>query len=112
MDISHVFKKIRNNMLKSGLHQKCTKKLTLPSKFEIHWQMFIDFFRWEQQNGLQLHRKLTNDHIFPDSQLKMRNYLAEDMLNLEMLHAIQIYQNSLGEKGVVFNELIELLEHT
>jgi len=34
---------------------------------------------------------------------RMRNYLAEDMLNLEMLHAMKMYKNSLGEKGDVLN---------
>jgi len=88
-------------MLKSGLHTKCTRILTLPYQYQIHWQMFIDFFRRDQQNGLQLHRQITNDHLFPDSQLKMRNYFAEDMLNLEMPHAMKMYKNSLGEKGDV-----------
>jgi len=69
--------------------------------------MFIDMFRWDQQNGLQLHRKITNDHLFPDSQLKMRNCLAEDMLKLEMLHAMKMYKNSRGEKGDVLTELFE-----
>jgi len=112
MDISHVIKKIRNNILKSGFHKSCTRLLTLPSKFEIHWQMFIDFYSWDQQNGLQLHRKLTSEHINLDSQLKMRNYLAEDVLNSEMLHSMKVYQKHLGDKGIVLNGIIELLEHT
>jgi hypothetical protein len=44
MDISHVLKKIRNNIIKSGLDKHCTRLLKLPNKFEIHWKMFIDFF--------------------------------------------------------------------
>lgn len=81
-------------------------------KHTIQWQMFIDCFHWDQQNGLQLHRKLTNEHLFPDSQLKMRNHLAEHVLNGEMLHLMKQYKNSLGEKGQVLNGAIELLENT
>ena len=42
----------------------------------------------------------------------MWNYSAEDILNLEMLHAMKTYQNSLGIKGVVLNRLIDMLENT
>lgn len=112
MDVSHVLKKIRNNTMKSGITKKSTRNLTLPSGFTVQWQMFIDCYKWDQQNSLQLHRKLTNDHIFPDSQMKMRNYLAEDVLNSEMLHLMRQYQNYLGEKGQVLNGVIEMLENT
>lgn len=112
MDISHVIKKIRNNILKSGIHSKSTRLLTLPSDHTIHWQMFVDFFSWDQQNALQLHRKLTKDHIYLDTQNKMRNHLAEQVLDSEMLHAFKTYQNSLGEKGAVLYGLVELLEQT
>lgn len=98
--------------MKSGLHAKCTRLLTLPNSLQIHWQMFVDFFYWDQQNALQLHRKLTNEHIYPDNQLKMRNYLAEDMLNSTMLNAFKTYQNVLGDKGQILNGLIEFLEQT
>jgi hypothetical protein len=74
--------------------------------------MFVDFYNWDQQNSLKLHRKLTHEHIYPDKQLKMRNYLAEDVLNCEMLHAMQVYQLSLGEKGIVLSGLVELLQQT
>jgi hypothetical protein len=74
--------------------------------------MFIDFYQWDKQNGFQLHKKITNDHIFPDSQLKMRNFLAEDVLNSEMLHGMQIYKHNLGGKGSVLNGAIKLLQQT
>ena len=112
MDISHTLKKIRNNIMKSGILKQSTRLLTLPSKHQIHWQMFVDFYNWDQQNGLKLHRKLTHEHIYPDNQLKMRNHLAEDILNSEMLHALQMYQISLGDKGNVLSGLIELLQQT
>ncbi|XP_052258149.1 uncharacterized protein LOC127862916 [Dreissena polymorpha] len=112
MDFSHVVKKIRNNILKSGIHPKSTRILTLTSFFTIQWQMFTDFFNWDQQNALQTHKKLSREHFHLDSQLKMRNHLAEDVLNSEMLHSMKLYKNNLGEKGEVLNGVIELLENT
>ena len=48
--------------------------------------MFIDVHNWDQQNALKLHRKLTSEHIYPDTQMKMRNHLAEQVLNEDMLY--------------------------
>jgi hypothetical protein len=78
----------------------------------IQWQMFMDCYKWDQQNSLQLHRKLTNEHIFPDTQQKMRNHLAEEVLNNEMLNLMKQYKNSLGEKGQIRNGAVQLLENT
>jgi len=74
--------------------------------------MFVDFFNWDQQNALQIHRKLTKEHIFLDNQLKMRNYLAFDVLDSTMLNSIITYKKALGDKGEVLDGLIELLEQT
>lgn len=112
MDISHVLKKIRNNIIKSGHGPKCTRLLTLPDKTTIQWQMFIDCFKWDQENALQLHRKLSNDHFFPDNQMKMRNHLAEDVLNENMLFLMQQYKQNLGQKGQILDGCISLLQNT
>lgn len=112
MDISHVIKKVRNNILNSGVTQKSTRLLTLPSSYTVQWQMFSDVFFWDQQNAFQIHRKLTCEHFNLDCQLKMRNHLAEEILNVDMLYAMKMYQNTLGEKGQVLNGAIELLEQT
>lgn len=112
MDVSHVLKKIRNNIMKSGLSPKCTRNLMLQNGHFIQWQMFADTFKWDQENALQLHQKLTNEHIFPDSQQKMRNHLADEVLNTEMLHLMRQYKIYLGEKGQVLDGAIEFLENT
>ncbi|WAR24516.1 hypothetical protein MAR_038185 [Mya arenaria] len=79
MDPSHTFKTIRNNKLKSGI------------------------------GGInQMHRKLTNEHLYPSNQPKMRNYLAENVLDSDNL--ITQYRKYLGDKGQVLNREIELLE--
>lgn len=115
MDISHVLKKIRNNILKSGINDgnnRFTRNLTLPNGFPVQWQMFIDAYKWDTQNGLQLNRKLSNEHIFPDSQQKMRNHLAEEVLNCEMLNLFIQYKGTLGDNGHMLNGVIQLLEKT
>lgn len=117
MDYSHSAKKIRNNIIKSGIKEHSTRLLTLPrtdssEAYEIQWQMWIDCFRWDQNNGLSLHRKLTTEHFFPSSQSKMRNHLAEHVLNGDMLHLFLEYQSYLGGKGAVLNGVIQLLRVT
>jgi len=112
MDYSHGIKKIRNNILKSGICKGCTRNLTLPDGKIIQWQMWVDAFKWDQGNGLALHRKLTTEHIFPGSQSKMRNHLAEEVLDAEMLHMLLEYQSTLGSKGAVLNGAIQLLKQT
>lgn len=112
MDVSHVIKKIRNNILSSGTAKGHTRFLTLPSNDIIQWQIFIDCFRWDKGNSFQLHKNLTNEHIILSCHSKMRNHLAEDILNTEMLHCMCQYQLYLGEKGSILNGTIELLKQT
>ena len=60
----------------------------------------------------KLHRKLTSEHIYPDTQMKMRNHLAEQVLNKDMLYLMKQYQQHLGAKGDCLNGCIEFLEKT
>lgn len=112
MDPSHTFKKIRNNIMKSGFKEGCTRLLRLKSGCEIHWDMFIDAYRWDRRNPVQIHRKLTNEHLFPSQSSKMRNHLAEDVLDKEMLNLVLNYKDTLGEKGSVLDGAVELLQKT
>ena len=112
MDYSHVIKKIRNNIIKSGISKHCTRNLILDSGRTVQWQMFVDCYQWDKSNALQLHRKLTNEHMFPSNQSKMRNHLAEDVLDTEMLNLFIQYQQYLGEKGSILDGAVELLKRT
>ena len=112
MDLSHGIKKIRNNVLKSGISKFCTRNLTLPNKDLIQWQIWVNAYKWDQQNALQLHRKLTNEHLFPTSPGKMRNHLAEEVLNKDMLNLMLEYKASLANQEEVLNGVIELLRNT
>lgn len=42
----------------------------------------------------------------------MRNHLAEDVLNCEMLHLMKLYRSSLGDIGHKVDKTIEMLTHT
>lgn len=83
MDYSHVVKIIRNNILASDIKKECTRKLA--SGECIQWQMFQDSYTCDKKNALQIHKRLTNEHLYPSQQSKMRNHLAEEVLGEEML---------------------------
>lgn len=44
--------------------------------------------------------------------MKMKNQLAEEVLNSDMLHVMKQYKNYFGDKGKVLNGEIELLGNT
>ena len=57
--------------------------------------------------------KLTDDHIFPNNAQKMRNKLAFDTLNYEMLNLMQSYQKTLNDAGQkALSAVIQFLENT
>lgn len=112
MDYSHLMKKIRNNILKSGHLDFHKKHLFINDEF-ILWEHWFQAYHWDTSvNTFKVHPKLTHDHFHLDSQLKMRNRLAEDVLDHNMLHLMTVYQTSLGEDGQKLNSSIELLKHT
>ncbi|WAR31637.1 hypothetical protein MAR_034179 [Mya arenaria] len=80
MDVSHCIKRRRNNTLKSGIFKRATRMLKLSNSTTIKWQIFVDCYKLDQHNCLQLHRKLINDHLFSDNRLKMQKNLAKDAL--------------------------------
>jgi len=112
MDISHTLKKIRNNISKSGDAAFCKRHLKLKDKF-IKWDHFKQAYLWDiSTNPFPVHHKLTQDHIYLTSESKMRNHLAEDVLNKEMFHLMKLYRESLGDAGSKLDVTIELLQNT
>ena len=102
MDISHTLKKIRNNIFKSDDAAFCKRHLKLKDK------LFMEHFN----KPFSVHHKLTQDHIYLTSESKMRNHLAEDVLNKEMFHLMKLYRESLGDAGSKLDVTIELLQNT
>ena len=112
MDPSHSFKKIRNKIMKSGIRKESTRLLKVPSGREVQWKMWIDAYLWDKQNPIQIHRKLSNDHIFPNNSNKMRNKLAEEVLDGDMLNLFCAFKEGLGQKGEELDCVIEMLQNT
>lgn len=112
MDISHVIKKIRNNISKSGDSQFCKQLLKLDDKY-IKWDHFKQAYMWDiSTNPFPIHHRLSQEHIYLSPEGKMRNHLAEEVLNGEMLHLMKQYRESLGDAGFQLDATIELLECT
>lgn len=113
MDFSHVMKKIRNNINKSGL-ASYNKRNLLHGENPIHWNHWKSAFSWDiSTNPFPVHRKLSNEHMFLTSESKMRNRLAEDVMDADMLHLMEVYQSSLeSQEALKLNSTISLLKNT
>ena len=80
---------MRNNIEKSNKSGK-PRCLTIDGK-QITWDQFKSAFNWDQKCfSLPLHEKLTLQHFELDSASKMRNGLAEDVLDTKMLFLMQV----------------------
>jgi hypothetical protein len=96
MDYSHVLKRIRNNVLASGEHKSCTRKLTWSGK-PILWFYWTQAYNWDKAtNPMRIHQRLTDAHMTVSNEGKMRNKLAEDVLDEEMLHLMELYQRNIS----------------
>lgn len=112
-DFSHCVKKIRNSILSSGMDgdRHYTRHLTY-GDCTIEWKQWIAAVKWDRDtNPRPIHRRVTDSHLFPNPAEKMRNSLAEDMLNGEMLRLMQAYQGSMGG-GARLEKSVELLQCT
>ena len=109
MDIKHTIKKIRNSILSSG--PSGTRLL----KFDGHmvvWAQWQDAYQWDRRNPLQIHHRLTHEHVYLDSASKMRNHLAEDVLDANMLQLFFERAESMGSGGASLSGCIALLKQT
>ncbi|KAK3746723.1 hypothetical protein QZH41_018762, partial [Actinostola sp. cb2023] len=85
MDSKHNIKKIRNNILKSNSTMK-PRCLTVGNK-KILWSQLLAAYNYDQeQTSIHIHEKLTEQHFHLDPAAKMRNHLAEDVLDKKMLY--------------------------
>ena len=92
--LQHNFKKIRNNILKSSTDESGTRCLTSRGK-SITWDQFWKAFNFDQgEFSMSLHHKLTVDHFQLDPASKMRNHLAEDVLDRNMLALMKVFFSS------------------
>lgn len=63
------------------------------------------------QNGFAIHRKLTDEHITFTPASKMRNHLAVQVLNKDMLFLMKSYQKTLNDPEGL-SSTVALLEQT
>lgn len=110
-DFSHCLKKIRNSILSSGVDKGHTRKLQYGCNY-IVWKQWVAAVKWDRETNSRLvHRKVTDAHLFPNQSEKMRNQLAEDMLNGDMLNLMKAYQLSLSNPHTL-DATLQLIEHT
>ena len=111
MDVSHVIKKLRNSLFASGSGEQHKRRI-LHRLGYIDWDMFVNAYMWDcNHHTLRIHRKLSNEHFFLNNSLKMRNHLADQVLNSDMLYLMQSYSQSL-ESPNVLHACVDMLKHT
>lgn len=111
-DVKHVIKKLRNNIEASKREHKASagRYLVLNGK-PIVWNQFEEVFEFNVQKGFRIHRKLTKEHLELTSASKMRNHLAEEVLNKDMLFLFKSYQATLDVPERLASTIL-LLENT
>ena len=81
--------KNRNNIEKSNESGK-PRCLNISGK-NLVWQQFQDAFEWDQESiSISRHEKLSRLHFELDPASKMRNCLAEDVLDEKMSFLMQV----------------------
>lgn len=111
MDYSHLIKKTRNNLHKSGRLDSYKRQLKFNCHF-IYWEYFVNAYMWDiTHNPFPVYQKVRQDHFQLTSESKMRNSLAEDVLNKDMLNVMRCYAASLNDSDHLKNT-ISLLEQT
>ena len=103
-NLQHCIKKIRNSILKSG-----TSKDIQHKGRQILWRHFSSAYNWDREvNSLSVYHKLTAEHFELDTASKMRNKLAFEVLNADMLHLMKVSHMYIVEISIfkIFVNLI------
>lgn len=91
--MQHEFKKLRNSLLKSrdiGHTEGGVRRLKMGDNLVL-WTHWKDAMEWDRRNHtVKVYHKLTQQHIDPTPTELMRNHLAVDVLNSEMLHLMKV----------------------
>lgn len=111
-DIMHCLKKVRNNIESSRVEnrQQGGRYLVL-NGFPILWEHWMECFQFNFQNGFSIHRRLTDEHINLTPASKMRNHLALQVLDKDMLYLMKRYQSTLSDPQSLSSS-VSLLEQT
>lgn len=111
-DIKHVIKKIRNNVESSRYINKSGRgRYLMIDSTPVLWDHWQDAFRFNIQDGFPIHKNLTEEHINLTPAAKMRNSLASDVLNHEMLYLMKAYQATLRDTSIL-TSTVKFIENT
>ena len=95
-DIKHVLKKIRN-----GLHSSRKENISDKGRYltkngkHILWDQWIAAYHFNNRDGFRIHHKLTPEHILELTPAnKMRNHLATEVLDMNMLRLMRHYSKN------------------
>ncbi len=84
---------MRYNIEKSSAHAGSTRFLTKGGT-NIFWAHWKDAYLWDQKsNSCHIHENLKEDHFQLTPSSRMRNGLAEDVLNKKMLYLMKVLNN-------------------
>ena len=72
---------------------------------------FEEAFHFNNQSGLRIHRHLTKEHVVLTPASKMRNNLATQVLDGDMLYLMKSYQATVQEPKRL-SATVKLLENT
>ncbi|KAK3754215.1 hypothetical protein QZH41_013117 [Actinostola sp. cb2023] len=117
LDCKHNFKKIRNNLEKSTLKDKSPRQLMLNGN-SILFQHWKDAYNWDRnEHSIKVNEHLSDDHFNLTPKSRMRNKLAEDLLDKKMLYLMEQFKIHLFDQGKraqaeELNETIRLLTFT
>ena len=111
-DIMHVIKKIRNNIESSKMdNEKSAGRHIVLNDKPIVWDHWQECYQFNIQGGFSIHRNLSDEHINLTPDNKMRNQLAIQVLNSDMLYLMKMYASTLSDPERLASS-IELLEQT
>ena len=80
----------------------------MPSGRFVLWSMWVDALQWDSGNAVAIHYKLSKEHIHLTNASKMRNHLAEEVLNKDMLRLMTAYAEHLGSKGIICCSTVDI----
>lgn len=109
-DIMHCLKKIRNNIESSGSEKQGGRYLIL-NGHPVVWEHWKECLQFNFQNGFSIHRHLTDEHINLTPASRLRNHLALQVLDKDMLYLMIRYQSTLKDPPSLSSS-ISLLEET
>ena len=114
-DVKHVIKKIRNSIFSSKLANKyktdISSRYILMDGKPIVWDTFEAAAKYNIKFGIRIHNKLSNESINLTPTSKMRNGLAENVLDNNMLNLVSAYRDT-NEADYDLSGMINLLQHT